>query len=100
MASELSDCYFEGRERPQRGFVEEHRDVTAVENLGGRRMPAERPVGLHLRGELQAVLELGGVEVEDRQKVFSRLGRWGHRVCCLCNLCVLRARAPTFARPR
>ena len=34
---------------------------------------AERPVGLHLRGELEAALELGRLEIEDRQEVLARV---------------------------
>ena len=79
VAAELADRDLERRARAQRRLVEQHRDVAAVERVGGRRMPPERAVGLHLRGELQAALEIGGVEVEDREEVFSCACRARHK---------------------
>ena len=63
-AAQLADGDLERRSRPQRRLVEQHRDVAAVERVGGRRVAAERAVRLQLRGELEAALEIGGVEVE------------------------------------
>ena len=69
--AELADRDLEGRARAQRRLVEEHRDVAAAQRLGRRRMASERAVGLHLRRELQAALEVGRVEVQDRQEVLA-----------------------------
>ena len=65
VAAELAHRDLERRSRSQRRLVEEQRDVPPVERVGGRRMAAERAIGLHLRRERQAVLEIGGVEIED-----------------------------------
>ena len=75
MAAELADRDLEGRARPQRRLVKQHRDVAAVERVGGRRLAPQRSIRLELRGELQAALEVGGVEVEHRQEVFPGEGR-------------------------
>ena len=70
--AELADGDLEGRPRAQRRLFEQHRDMAA------RRAPsavgasaAERPVGLHLRREVETALEVGGVEVEDRQEILA-----------------------------
>jgi hypothetical protein len=42
-------------------------------------MPPERPVGFQLCGELEAALEIGGVEIEDREKILARLCHQCHQ---------------------
>ncbi len=88
MAAELTNGDLEGRPRAQRRLVEQHADVAAVQHVRRRRAASEQAVGLHLRRDLQAALEIDGVEVEDGQEVFARLRRWAHNLCVLCILCV------------
>ena len=83
--AELADGDLERRPRAQRRLVEEHRDMASVERFGGRRAAPERPVRLHARGEVQAELEIDGIEIEDGEKVFAghRCGRVGrHYLLC------------------
>ena len=56
---------------PERRLLEEERHVPARERLRRRRLPAERAVGLHLRREVQTPLEIGRLEVQDREKVLA-----------------------------
>ena len=73
VAAELADGDLEGRPGAQRRLLEQHRDVPAVERVGRRRLAAERPVGLHLRRQIEAALEVGRLEVEDRQEILPRV---------------------------
>ena len=77
-AAELADGDFERRARAQRRLLEEQGDVAAVERVARRRLAAQRPLGLELRAELEAALEIGGVEVEDREKVLAGRRRSSH----------------------
>ena len=71
VAPELDDRDFERGARAQRCLLEQHRDVTALERIGRRRLPAERTVGLHMPGNLEAPLEIGSLEVEDREEILA-----------------------------
>ena len=74
-AAELANADLERRPRPQRRFLEQHRDVAAAERARGRRLRAERAVRLEARRQLETALEVGGVEIEDREKVLPRCDR-------------------------
>ena len=78
VAAELAHADLERRPRAQRRLVEEHRDVAAIERVGGRRVAAERAVRFEARRQLETALEIGRVEVEDGQKVFVGQGCWCH----------------------
>src|SRR5581483_7237127 len=54
VAAELADRDFEGGPRPQRGLLEQKRDVASVQRVGGRRLPAQGSIAFELRCELQA----------------------------------------------
>ena len=69
--AELANRDLERRARAQRRLLEQHRDVAAAERVGRRRLAPERPVGLQLRGEIEAALEVGRIEVEDRQEILA-----------------------------
>ncbi len=71
MAAELAHGDLERGARPERRLLEQHRHMTAGEEIRRRRLTAERPVGFHLRGQLQASFEVSGLEVENREKVFA-----------------------------
>src|SRR5204862_1761213 len=92
MAAELADGDLECRPRAKRRLVEEHRDVAAIECIGGRRMAAERAIGFRFGGEREAALEVGGLEVEDGQEILARERRRGH--------CTLVARESPLRTPR
>jgi hypothetical protein len=70
VAAELANRDLERRAGTQRRLVEQQRDVAAVEQIARRCLPSERTIRLHLRGDLQATLEVRGLEVEHRQEVF------------------------------
>ncbi len=80
VAAQLVNGDLEGRARPQRRLLEQHRDMTAAEHVGGRRVAAERPIGLELRREVETALEIGRVEVEHRQEVLPGSRQLGHGV--------------------
>ena len=73
VAAQFTHGNLEGRARAQRRLVEQQRQMPAVERVRGRRMAAERAVGLHVRRELQAAIEIRRIEIEDRQKILASL---------------------------
>ena len=46
-------------------LLEQHGDVAAAERVRGRGLSAERPIGLEAGRQVEAALEIDGVEVED-----------------------------------
>ena len=102
MPAELANADLECRPRAQRRLVEEHRDVASVEHVGRRRVPSQRTIRFQLRGELQAALEVGRIEVEHRQKIFARSGlrRWAHRHLPFVRSAALRALGSTSGNRR
>jgi hypothetical protein len=79
VAAQFAHGDLERRARAQRRLVEQQRQMPAVERIRGRRQAAERAVGLHVRRDLQAALEIRRIEIEDRQKILASLrGGLGH----------------------
>ena len=76
VAAELAHGDLERRARAQRRLLEQHRDVTAVERVArsAPARPSERSAFSCAR-ELEAALEIGGVEVEDREEVLAASSR-------------------------
>ena len=64
LAAQLAHRDFERRSRSERRLLEQHRHVAAASSCGGRRLGAERALRLQSERQLEAALEIGGVEVE------------------------------------
>ena len=69
LAAELTNPHFERRSRAERRFLEEHRHVAAAEHVCGRGLRAERAIGLEARAQLEASLEVGRIQIENREKI-------------------------------
>jgi hypothetical protein len=85
VAAELVYRDLERRSRPQRRLFEQHRDVAPGQLARRRRVAAEAAVGLDLRGEVEAALELRRLEAEDGQEVLSAPRHLRHRPRLSCG---------------
>ena len=90
VAAELSDGDLERRSSTKRRFFEEHRDVMAADGGRGRRLQPERTIGFQTCCNFETPLEVGGVEIEHREKILPA----GH---CGCVCHDVRSNAPVFS---
>ena len=63
--------HFEGRSGSKRRFFEQHGDVPAIEGSCRWRLQSQNPVCLQAGAKLQAELEIGGIEIENRKKILA-----------------------------
>ncbi len=71
VAAELAHGDLEGRDRAQRRFLEQQRDVSAAERVRGRGLLSQRAIALDACRQRKARLELGGLEVENRHEILG-----------------------------